>query len=289
MDVDALPGCPAGLRRALHEHDARVVRVTDHSPRFHVRLDSPSGPLFGWYSRHPDDAATLQHELAVRAVLGTHDVLRAPAVLAHGPDWRVERMVVPEALAGAEVLGLVVDAWRRLTTLDLPRRGGRRVVGSRAELLVRRARLVLSPLPVADVVRARRLAQASSLPLVTAHGDFHAAHVLPRDGAVWVIDWELSGRAPLGLDLMQLWASLPGVDDRAALLDAALAAVGPDRRAELLRLRYVALVRRIASKVAELRRFGDRDPEAARALLALLPEARAAALGDQARSAPYRP
>ena len=278
MDVDTLPGCPPALRDAVRGHDATVVRVTDHSPRFHVRLDSPGGPLFAWYGSHPDDALVLAHELAVRAAVGTDGVLCAPPVLAHGHDWRLERMVVPEPLHGPATLGLVVDAWRRLTTLTLPTRPARATPpASRFDIVRRRARLVRSPLPVADVMRARRLVAASSLPAVTSHGEFHAAHVLPRGGRVWVIDWEGSGRAPLGLDLMQLWASLPDADDRATLLDAAFAEVGESHRADLLRLRYVALVRRIASKVAESRRFGDRDPEEAEALLRLLPEARAAA------------
>lgn len=277
MEPADLPGCPATLHAALLEHDARVVRVTDHAPRFHVRLDSPSGPLFAWYSDHPDDAEVLRHELAVRAVVGAdHGELRAPPVLAHGPDWRLERMVVADPLHGADAVALVVRAWQRLMALDLPRRAGRPAPASRWATVARRLRLLRSPLPTADVLRARRLAASSRLPRVTSHGDFHPAHVLPADGSVWVIDWELSGRAPLGFDLMQLWAGLPDADDRALLLDATLRAVDASQRDEVLRLRYVALVRRIASKLAEHRRFGDRDPVAAEALLALLPEARAA-------------
>lgn len=278
MPLDTLPACPPDLLAVLRAEAARVVRVTDHAPRYHVRLESAGGPLFAWYSSHPDDAVTLRHELAVRAAIGQTGVLRTPPVLASGPDWRVERMIVPEPLAGPDVLGLVVRAWQRLAALDLPRRPSPRVVGSRGQLLGRRLRLVRSPLPVADLVRARRLAASSPLPSVTVHGDFHPPHVLPRAGAVYVIDWEVSGRGPLGLDLMQLWAGLPEVSDRALLLDAALDAVGPAHRRDLLRVRYVALVRRIASKLAELPRFGDPDPEEARALLALLPEVRAQAL-----------
>lgn len=277
VEIDALPGCPPALRAALHNEQARVVRVTDHSPRFHVRLDSPSGPLFGWYSGHPDDAVTLEHELAVRQAVGSEGVLRAPPVLAYGRHWRLERMIVPEPVSGRATIELVVEAWRRLTTLTLPERPSRRVVASRVDVLRRRARLAMSPLPLRDLVRARRYAASSSLPEVTSHGDFHLAHVLPRDGVVWVIDWEVSGSAPLGLDLMQLWASLPDADDRALLLDAALAEVGPAHRGDLLRLRHVALVRRITSKLAEFGRFGDPDPAEARALLRLLPEVRRAA------------
>jgi hypothetical protein len=270
VEVDALPHCPPGLRAALREHDPRVARLTDHHPRYHVRLDSPSGPLFAWYSLHPDDEVALAHEEAVRAAVeaGGSGVLRAPSFLARGDNWRVERMVVPEPI-GAN-LRLIVEAWRVLTTLDLPRRPSPRVVASPVEKLRRWARLARSPLPVADLVRARRM--ATDLPRVTSHGDFHAAHVLPRDGVVWVIDWEVSGRGPLGLDLMQLWASLPDAADREALTALAVSAVGP----EVLRLRYVALVRRIASKLAEFGRFGDRDRAEAEALMALLPEARAA-------------
>jgi hypothetical protein len=270
VDVDSLPGCPPELRAALAEHTAEVVRVTDHSPRFHVRLSSPSGPLFGWYSSHPDDEVALAHELAVRAAVdaGGGGVLRSPPVLAHGRNWRLERMIEPEPIGPS--LPLVLEAWRRLTALDLPRRASPRVVASPPERLRRWAALARSPLPVADLVRARRM--TADVPTVTVHGDFHRVHVLPRDSAVWVIDWEVSGRGQRGLDLMQLWASLPEAADRDALLAAALGDVGP----EVLKLRYVALVRRIASKLAEFRRFGDPDRAEAEALLALLPEARRA-------------
>lgn len=266
----ALPACPPALLDALRAEGAEVVRLTDHAPRYHVRLASAGGPLFAWYSGHPDDREALRHELAVRATIesGNEGVLRCPPVLAHGDDWRLERMIEPEPLAGAPTMALVVEAWRTLTTLDLPRRRSTVRSASTFQRVQRWARLARSPLPVKDVLQARRL--TTDLPMVTAHGDFHAAHVLPRDGAVWVIDWELSGKAPRGLDLMQLWASLPDEQQRADLMDAALAAVGPG----LLPLRYVALVRRIASKLAEHRRFGDRDPAEAQRLLALLPEAR---------------
>lgn len=268
LDVEGLPDCPAGLRAALREHDPEVVRLTDHAPRYHVRLRSAGGPLFAWYSGHPSDRRALEHELAVRsAVVGAGGVLRCPAVLAHGEDWRLERMIEPEPYGD---FGLVVEAWSELTGLTLPKRSSTGAASSRFERLERWARLARSPLPIGDVLRARRMAFDAT---VTVHGDFHAAHVLPRDGAVWVIDWELSSRGPRGMDLMQLWASLPDAADRDRLWAAA---VGVVPEPELGRLRYVALVRRISSKVAELSRFGDRDMADAQRLLALLPEARAA-------------
>ena len=277
MTLDALPDCPPGLLAALREREPVVERLSDHRPRFHVRLRTAEGPLFAWYSHHPDDNDALSHELAVRGAIGTHGVLRSPPVLAHGDNWRLERMVTPEPLAGHSTIGLVVEAWRHLAQLDLPRRRPTGRAASRPAMLRRRGRLLLSPLPTSDVLRAKRLGQRSTLPTVTSHGDFHLAHVLPHDQAVWVIDWELSGRAPFGSDLMQLWASLPDAEDRGILLDAALGLITPAERGELHRLRYVALVRRISSKLTELQRFGSRDPEDARVLLELLPEARAAA------------
>lgn len=276
VDVADLPACPPALLDALRAHAPSVERLTDHAPRYHARLSSADGPLFAWYSHHPDDREALAHELAVRAFVGTEGVLASPPVLASGDTWRLERMIVPEPLGHDDNVGLVIEAWQRLTALDLPRRRSTPTGGSTFERLIRRARLVASPLPVADVVRARKLADDPTLPRVTAHGDFHAAHVLPLDGTVWVIDWELSGRGPLGLDLMQLWASLSDEALRDRLMAAALDAVGPAHDNALLRLRYVALVRRIASKVAELSRFGDRDEADAQRLLSLLPEARAA-------------
>lgn len=265
VDVEGLPGAPAGLRAALREHSPEVVRLTDHAPRYHVRLRSAGGPLFAWYSGHPDDRAALQHELAVRAAIGEQGVLRAPPVLAHGDDWRLERMIEPEPYGD---FGLVVEAWSQLTQTNLPRRARSGGGPNRFEKLERWARLARSPLPVADVLRARRMAFDHT---VTVHGDFHAAHVLPAGGAVWVIDWELSGKGPRGMDLAQLWASLADAAERDALRAAA------SDVPEFDKLRYVALVRRISSKVAEHARFGDRDMADAQRLLALLPEAREAA------------
>jgi len=276
LDLTDLPGCPEALLAVLRSLSASVVRFTDHAPRYHVRLDSIDGPLFAWYSAHPDDADALVHELAVRGAVGEAGLLRCPPLLATGPTWRVERMIVAEAVSAGDVMALVVEAWSQLRGLELPRRSRPAAGGSPLERVMSFSRLAASPLPLRDVFRARRLARSSSLPAVTCHGDFHVAHVMPRDGAVWVIDWELSGRGPLGMDPMLLWASLDDADAREDLLSRTLAAVGSEHERGVLELRYVALVRRIASKLAELPRFGDRDAAAARRLLALLPEARSA-------------
>jgi hypothetical protein len=91
-----------------------------------------------------------------------------------------------------------------------------------------------------------------------------------------VVDWELAGPGPAGSDLLQLWASLPRAEDRDRLLDAAVDLVGSRHRGDLDRLRYVLLVGTIAAKIATALP-ASRDRRGARALRALLPEARRAA------------
>ena len=109
---------------------------------------------------------------------------------------------------------------------------------------------------------------------MTIHGDFHPGNVLLADGAAWVVDWELAGRGPAGLDLMRYWATLDRPHDRERLLWPAGQLVG-DGLAPA-RLRYAIAVRTAADKLAHPRSL-NRDPAGAAALLPLLPELRPAA------------
>jgi Phosphotransferase enzyme family len=280
MELTDLPGCPPELLASLEARSAEVERFTDHAPRYHVRLRSPAGPLFAWYARDQRASAVLAHELAVRAVLGRSGPVRGPVVVEHGDRWRLEPVVVSEPRTGRGAIEAMVDASLRIASMTLPaapgpalRRGRSRRAARRIERL---ARLGLSPLPLRDVLLARRLLQRSALPRVTSHGGYHPAHIFLAQGAVWVIDWEQLGSRPLGLDLMQLWSALDDPGDREAVFALALDAIGVPRRQALAELRYAALIARIVSKLAEQQEFGDRDPLAARTLLVLLPEARAA-------------
>jgi thymidylate kinase len=274
-----LPRCPRGLLETLEACGAEVERLTDHSPRYHVRLRSPEGPLFAWYAVNPEAPAVLRHELDVRAALGRTGLLRGPPVLAHGENWRVEFMIESDPRTGPAALQAIVDASKAISTAHLPPVPGprerRRRPSDRVRELERRVRLTLSPLKVRDLVTMRRIVRDSPLPRVTNHGSYQPVHIFLSDGAVWVIDWEGMGKRPQGFDLMQLWSSLEDPHDRDFVLEAALDWVGPSNRSALLDLRFAALVGRIASKLAELPEFGDRDREAARRLLELLPEARA--------------
>jgi hypothetical protein len=139
----------------------------------------------------------------------------------------------------------------------------------------RRLRTLRTPVG-RDLLAARRLLRASTLPRVTSHGDFHRLNVLMEGGRPWIVDWELLGRRPHGFDLMRLWTSLEDPEDRERLFEAAVDLVGERRRGELLELRYVLLVRAIADKLVPSADF-NADPAGGRLLLDLLPEVRTAA------------
>ena len=281
--LDELPGAPEALLRALRSEAARLVRVTDHAPRFHVRLSSPSGPLFAWYSTDDRGPEVLRHELTVRETLGQEGVLRAPAVLAHGASWRFERIVESEPLEGRPALDVVTTAALAIAVsgLPVPPSGppSRREVAARARRRADKlALLARSPLSLGDWRLARRFVRDSALPRAISHGSFQPAHVLLRGGAAYVIDWEELGHRPLGWDLMQFWAAVPGEDDRATVFDLAVDVLGGEVRRGLARLRFAALVSRIVSKLAEHPQLGERHPADAHRLLALLPAVRQEAL-----------
>jgi hypothetical protein len=267
LAVDAIP---PGLTEALERREAKLERGWSEGSRSYLFATSSEGRLFGRASRDPDDVAVLEHEVAVRQIVGVEGPLRAPPVLEHGRDWLLEAAVEPEPFGGAGHAGLVVAAAERLRGLELPelpRRSGR----GRARA---RLRLLASPLPVADLRRARRIMAELRLPLVTTHGDFHPGNVLISSGAAWVVDWELSGHGPAGADLLLFGSTVDGAEDRERLIEAAVELAGD--RSEALRLAYAVLVRAAAAKLSAAQPF-DRDPEGAKRLLELLPASRRAA------------
>ena len=266
---------PAGLAAELDARNATVLRVEHDPPKAYVHADSPDGPLFAWYSSLGTAGEAIAHEAAAREAVGTTGVLRAPPFLAHGDSWRLEARLSRPPLSGAAAIETVVQAAAELAELELPQAREDSGYGTRRAAGRRRLRLAASPLPLADLVRARRLVRSSSLPSATSHGDFHRDHLFLGDHCVWVIDWELAGRRPAGYDLMLLWADLESDEDRELLFDATLRLLGERARRGLLELRYVQLVRLLASLFADISPEG-RDPERGRRLLRLLPAVRAA-------------
>lgn len=267
MAVDAIP---PGLAEALERRGAKLERAWWEGSRSYLLATSPEGRLFGRASRDPADATMLQHEAAVREIVGSEGPLRAPPVLERGPGWLLETAIEPEPFGGADHVGLVAAAAERLQGLELPEPPAR----AERPSVRARLRLLASPLPVADLRRARRVMAEIRLPLVTTHGDFHPGNVLINGGAAWVVDWELSGRGPAGSDLLLFGSTVERAEDRERLLESAVELAGD--RSEALRLAYAVLVRATAAKLSARQPF-DRDPQGAKRLLALLPASRRAA------------
>ena len=267
---EILRAAPPGLREALESRGTEVERAWREGPRAYLVLGSPAGPLFARYSTAPEDRAALRHEALVRALVGESGPLRSPKVHARGEDWLVERRIV----GSDEPVELVVAAAAELASRSIPPLAASGGGGSRIDRLARRLRLLARPGLARQVLRARRLLAGSTLPEVTIHGDFHPGNVLLAGGAAWVVDWELAGRGPAGLDLMRYWATIGSAADRDRLYAASVELVGDEHA--LAQLRYALTVVTAADKLSHPRGL-NRDPEGARALLDLLPELRSAA------------
>jgi Phosphotransferase enzyme family len=242
--------------------------------RGYLVAHSPGGRLFGRWSDNPVDQATLEHEAAVREIVGAEGALRTPRVLDRGGSWLLEEAIDSEPCEGPENVDAVAAAAERIPQLDLPPAPMR--FGRRGGTIRRRVRLLRSPLPLRDVRASRRTLADPALPVVTSHGDFHRGNVLLKDETAWVVDWELSGERPAGYDLMRFWSTLEQAEDRDRLFEATVEFVGAVHRPALLRLRHALVVRTIAAKFSSSLAF-DRDVAGAHELLALLPAVRAEA------------
>jgi hypothetical protein len=262
-------GMPVGLRDALAGLGAGPAAGWREAERVYLRCDGASGGLFARYSPAARDAATFEHEAAVRRIVGVDPLLRTPAIVAGGPGWLVERHVAAEPLRGPDAIARAVEAAERIATISLPRNGVR---PARPALARRIAAAARSPLPAGDLLRARAVLAAPGLPHAGSHGDFHPGNLLLSGDTLWVVDWERAGLRPWGYDLMRLHATVERDEDREDLLARAIALAGP-RSDALLRLAYALLVRTIADKLLGGNSF-DRDPLGAERLLALLPRFR---------------
>jgi hypothetical protein len=258
----------SGLAEALAARGAHVVEMWREAKRSYVIADG----LFGRASSDSADVPVLEHEAAVRELVGTEGPLRSPEVVDRGPGWLLERRIDHEPPVGEGAVNAIAAAAARIAELSLPSAPAPRETSRVA--LSRRIRALFSPLPLSDYLAARRVLVDPGLPEVTCHGDFHARNVLFANGKLWVVDWELSGLRPAGYDLMTFWPTLERPEDRDRLFEATVDLVG--RRRELLRLRYALTVRTVATMLAGAQEF-DRNKDRARELLAMLPGLRAEA------------
>jgi phosphotransferase family enzyme len=255
------PDCPEQLLDALRARGAGIERFRLNSPRVRLWASSPSEKLFAWYSTDPADRAVVEHEVAVRAAIGTEGPLRAPPVLAYGPLWRLEPALEGRGELAGEGIDSVIAAIAVLQERDLPQPPPQLTRSREAPIARWRRRLLMlrSPLPARDLMRARRLFTRSPLPLTTSHGDLHRKQIFPAPGGVWVVDWELLGKRPAGWDAVFLSWDLQDPEDRDRLFLATLELVGRRYRSGLLALKYAALVRMIVGKLVGSRRVEDRE------------------------------
>lgn len=255
------PDCPAQLLDALRGRGAAIERFRLHAPRVRVWASSPNEKLFAWYSTDPADQAVIEHEVAVRAAIGTEGPLRAPPVLAHGPLWRLEPALEGRGELAGESIAAVAAAVAVLQASELPQPPPQLVRSREASIARWRRRLLMlrSPLPARDLVRARRLFSRSPLPLTTSHGDLHRKQIFPAQGGIWLVDWELLGKRPAGWDTVFLSWDLQDPEDRDRLFLATLELVGRRYRSGLLALKYAALVKMIVGKLVGSRRVEDRE------------------------------
>src|SRR5262245_28327160 len=117
LAVDAIP---PGLAQALERRKAKLERGWWEGERSYLFAACPGGRLFGRGGRGPADAAVLEHEAAVREIVGAEGPLRAPPVLERGRGWLLETAIEPEPFGGAAHVELVVAAAERLRGLELP-------------------------------------------------------------------------------------------------------------------------------------------------------------------------
>lgn len=267
------PDCPEQLLEALRARSATIEGFRRIPRRVRVRASSPSEKLFAWYSTDPADQGVVEHEVAVRAAIGTEGALGAPPVLAYGPLWRLEPALEGWGELAGERIDAVVDAIAVLQGSDLPQRP-QSGDGDEGPIARWRRRLLMlrSPLPARDVVSARRVFSSSSLPLVTSHGRLIRNHIYPAPGGIWMVDWEELGKRPAGWDALFLSWDLQDPDDRERLFLAIVDLVGARYRSDLLALRYAALVNMLVGKLAGIARVDHR--EEGRTLLGELPRVR---------------
>lgn len=119
--------------------------------------------------------------------------------------------------------------------------GGTSWRAPRRTLARRLARGVRARLDWREFLAVRRSAFALSSDTMS-HGDYHRKNLLfvAASGRIVVVDWEYAGLAPRGTDLLTMWPQTRDVDDRAALLDAALVRSG-DRRATAVLHHWLAI------------------------------------------------
>jgi hypothetical protein len=273
----AVPPPPGALEEQIEARGASVLSSFHEHPRTFVLLACDDGPLFARYSSDPRDFARMEHERAVRGLLGESGPLRAPAVLADGAGWMLERRIETVPLRGPAAIDAVLAAAATIAARELPEPP--LPPDPEQHPWARRLRgLIASGPGLRDRLRARAIRRDPGLEEVTTHGDFQIRNLLFDGAGLWVVDWELCGTGAAGSDLMRLWSTLGERTDRERLFEGALAIVGEGRRRELERLRYAEAMRTLGGMLAAEGPLNRDDAQIER-LRAEMPELRRLARG----------
>ena len=253
-DPTLLPGARGELDRALDEVASElgeVVELDEPNPG-HVGLVALTASAAVYLAYDPPSRARLRQEASCLRWAAAAGVT-VPGVLLERPAWMATERLPNDPPAGAGFVEAVVANVRRVAAAPSPAHllEGARNRASRRNLVVSAARIARSPLGLRAFLEARRAGR--NLPAdALSHGDFYLNNLLhdAGRGRVGVIDWETLGLAAQDFDLLMLWPQLEAEADRAALLEAALAAPGADRE-RVGRLHWWLAVRYVAVLVDE--------------------------------------
>jgi len=112
--------CPAALTEDLESRNARVVWQRREGPRMYMRAQSPRAEYFAWYTLSRQEGAMVAREALIRSYVGVSGVLRAPPLLAHGDNWRIEPFIHSEPLRGEQAITIAVSAAAAIADLVSP-------------------------------------------------------------------------------------------------------------------------------------------------------------------------
>ena len=203
-----------------------------------------------------------------------------PDVLASADDgrWLLSRRVHPGAVGGQRWTEGAIGAAVRIGPLPPPPgqpwHPGDAGVGTtrlrRAVGAVEDAgRLVRGGVRLGELRAVR--AAAVELPLAEAcHGDLRAANVvLDEDvGGIVVLEWSGVATGPRHHDLLTLWATSPGAEDRARIVDAVLERTARWEQADVGVLWHAIALEQLVARLTRPDRGDGLDASFARARLA---------------------
>ena len=202
-----------GVSPPLANADALVILGGNHR----LRVVDGAAQVCHVIAKAGTDPAFLEAELALRRGAPDLPIPRLRSVAPSG-HWFTEELIpgtplnrLPLASERARALAAAQGALGRLIARTLERVAVRDYLGS----LVGRLEDAIAAAPLFSARRGslghtvrtlgsvvERLPGATSLATAETHGDFQAGNVLVARDAVWLIDWEYTGRRQAGFDLL---------------------------------------------------------------------------------------